>query len=49
MLIVSAIVPVPRAPERNVLINHHHARSVEIKTVGITAFIVPPPLRTLKL
>jgi hypothetical protein len=29
---------IARAPERNVLINHRHARSIEIKIVGVTAF-----------
>jgi len=38
LTVPSAIVPVSRAPERNVLINHRHARSSEIKIVGVTAF-----------
>jgi RES domain-containing protein len=44
LTVPSAIVPVPRAPERNVLINHRHSRSIEIKIVGITDFTLDPRL-----
>ena len=44
LTVPSAIVPIPRAPERNVLINHRHARSIEIKIVGITDFTLDPRL-----
>jgi RES domain-containing protein len=44
LTVPSAIVPVSRAPERNVLINHRHARSIEIKIVGVTAFTLDPRL-----
>lgn len=40
----SAIVPVPRAPERNILINHRHARAAEIKIVNIIDFTLDPRL-----
>lgn len=44
LTVPSAIVPVPRAPERNVLINHRHARSIEIRIVGVTGFTLDPRL-----
>src|SRR5258708_36162911 len=44
LTVPSAIVPVPRAPERNVLINHRHVRSIEIKIVSVTAFTLDPRL-----
>jgi hypothetical protein len=42
LTVPSAIVPVSRAPERNVLINHRHARSIKI--VGVTALPLDPRL-----
>ena len=44
LTVPSAIVPVPRAPERNVLSNHRHSRSIEMKIVGITDFTLDPRL-----
>ena len=44
LTVPSAIVPIPRAPERNVVVNHRHARSIEIKIVGITDFTLDPRL-----
>jgi RES domain-containing protein len=42
LTVPSAIVAVSRAPERNVLINHRHPRSIEIKIVGVTVFTLDP-------
>jgi RES domain-containing protein len=44
LTVPSAIVPVSRAPERNVLINHRHVRSAEIKIVNVTPFTLDPRL-----
>jgi len=44
LTVPSAVVPIPRAPERNVLINHRHARSAEIKIVNVLPFTFDPCL-----
>jgi RES domain-containing protein len=44
LLVPSAIVPLARAPERNVLINHRHPALVRIATVAVTPFTLDPRL-----
>jgi len=43
-LVPSVIIPLARAPERNVLINHRHAARARITTVAVTPFTLDPRL-----
>lgn len=38
LFVPSVILPLPSAPERNVLINHRHARAVDVTLVSSTPF-----------
>ena len=44
LLIPSVIMPIPRAPERNALINHRHPAATRIPQTEITPFTLDPRL-----
>jgi|SRR5438105_1676144 len=44
LAVPSVIVPWLAAPERNVLVNHRHARAAEITIVDLTPFTLDPRL-----
>ena len=44
LLVPSAIVPIARAPDRNVLINHDHVDAARIRTVEAVRFALDPRL-----
>jgi RES domain-containing protein len=44
LVVPSVIMPLAAAPERNVLINHRHARAVDITIVSATPFTLDPRL-----
>lgn len=44
LLVPSVIVPLARAPERNVLINHRHAALARLTTIAVTPFTLDPRL-----
>lgn len=44
LIVPSVIVPLPNAPDRNVLINHRHSDAPRIKIVRVVAFELDPRL-----
>jgi RES domain-containing protein len=44
LLVPSVIIPLARAPERNVLINHRHAAASRIAMTAVTPFTLDPRL-----
>src|SRR5260370_31472658 len=44
LIVPSVIMPLAAAPERNVLINHRHARAADITVASISPFTLDPRL-----
>lgn len=44
LIVPSVIVPIPSAPERNVLINHRHADVSRITIARVVSFVLDPRL-----
>jgi hypothetical protein len=44
LFVPSVIVPIPRARDRNVMINHRHPDAARIKPVAFTPFTLDPRL-----
>ncbi len=44
LVVPSVIMPIADAPDRNVLINHHHSRRDQITIAAVTPFIFDPRL-----
>jgi RES domain-containing protein len=44
LVVPSVVVPIPNAPDRNVLINHRHAAAARIVITAATPFTLDPRL-----